>query len=237
MFTVYSHHKCASTAMLHYLNDLAAMNNFDFYTSHLGNAHPDIDSGLIFLSNSFYNLHHYLADRKAIHFVRNPLDIVHSAYYSHLNTHSTDDWPELALQREFLKSTTKEIGMMKTAEFCLSSEFYFKTPGPLFSLKNWNFEDNRISTVRIEDFIDRFTDSIRSNIGSEFGNINWPDQANFSFEMLSGGRRRGDLNNFSHYRSGISGSRCNELSRNVVDFVRSELSTFISKFYPEDLLD
>ena len=223
--------------MSNYLNDLAVMNNFDFYCSHRGNAHPDIDSGLIFLSNSFYSCHHYLADRKAIHFVRNPLDIVHSAYYSHLSTHSTDDWPKLAAQRDLLKSTTKEIAMMKTAEFCISSEFYVNTPGPLFALKHWNYEDARISTVRIEDFSDQFTDAIKLNIGSEFENIIWPDQAVFSFEKLSGGRQRGVVNNLSHYRSGISGSWRNELSKNVVDFVRSELSTFMSKFYPEDIFD
>jgi hypothetical protein len=54
---------------------------------------------------------------RAFHYVRDPRDIVVSAYFSHRNSHSTDAWPELLEYREKLRSCSKEQGLFLELEF------------------------------------------------------------------------------------------------------------------------
>ncbi len=51
------------------------------------------------------------------HVVRDPRDIVVSAYFSHLHSHSTSEWPELSAHRERLKAVSKEEGIMLEMDF------------------------------------------------------------------------------------------------------------------------
>ena len=54
---------------------------------------------------------------RAFHYVRDPRDIVVSAYFSHRNSHSTEAWPELVEYREKLRSCSKEEGLFLELEF------------------------------------------------------------------------------------------------------------------------
>jgi hypothetical protein len=54
---------------------------------------------------------------RGFHYVRDPRDVVASAYFSHRNSHSTEAWPELIEYREKLRSCSKEEGMFLELDF------------------------------------------------------------------------------------------------------------------------
>ena len=54
---------------------------------------------------------------RGFHYVRDPRDIVVSAYFSHRNSHATDEWPELIPYREKLRQVSKEEGLFMELEF------------------------------------------------------------------------------------------------------------------------
>lgn len=58
-----------------------------------------------------------LSFHRAFHVVRDPRDVLVSAYFSHLHSHSTEGWPELAAHREALQRVPKDEGLFLEMEF------------------------------------------------------------------------------------------------------------------------
>ncbi len=58
-----------------------------------------------------------LNNLRGFHYVRDPRDIVVSAYFSHRNSHATEAWPELIPYREKLRKVSKEEGLFMELEF------------------------------------------------------------------------------------------------------------------------
>jgi len=83
---------------------------------------------------------------RAFHYVRDPRDIVVSAYFSHRNSHSTEAWPELLEHREKLRSCTKEQGLFLELE---SRAQQFQ------EMRSWKdlAADGSIRSYKIEDVI------------------------------------------------------------------------------------
>jgi hypothetical protein len=54
---------------------------------------------------------------RGFHVVRDPRDIIVSAYYSHKYSHPTKDWPELVRHREILNSVDKDSGLIEEIHF------------------------------------------------------------------------------------------------------------------------
>ena len=54
---------------------------------------------------------------RGFHYVRDPRDIVTSGYFSHRNTHSTEEWTDLLPYREKLQKASKEEGLHLEIEF------------------------------------------------------------------------------------------------------------------------
>lgn len=105
-FLVLTHHKCASSFVVLYLRELYEINGLRLFTSHLGSAQPPAKCDVCVLTNACYaRLGHFLS-APALHIIRNPLDVVVSAYYSHYGTHSLDAWPELETQRRILQDAS-----------------------------------------------------------------------------------------------------------------------------------
>lgn len=83
---------------------------------------------------------------RAFHYVRDPRDIVVSAYFSHRNSHSTEAWPELVEYREKLHSCSKEQGLFLELEF-RSQQFQ--------EMRSWseNSDNGSIRLYKIEEVI------------------------------------------------------------------------------------
>jgi hypothetical protein len=83
---------------------------------------------------------------RAFHYVRDPRDIVVSAYFSHRNSHSTEAWPELVEYREKLRSCSKEQGLFLELDF-RAQQFQ--------EMRSWeeHSHNGSIRTYKIEDVI------------------------------------------------------------------------------------
>lgn len=230
-----THHKCASSALYDYVVDLARLNGMTLFGSHIGATSLRADYDICFLANAEYHHVRGKVGGACLHLVRNPLNIVQSAYYSHKITHPLDGWPELASQRARLLSMSVEEGMLSTARFCNQAEVLTATAGPLYALNHWNFDDPAIATVRVEDYFDRFTDALRAQFPALAPDLAWPDQAAFAFTEYSAGRAPGTVDDHSHYRSGRRDAWKDELPPAVIDYVRSECGELLERYYPECL--
>src|SRR5215469_15098557 len=95
----------------------------------------------------------------AFHYVRDPRDIVVSAYFSHRNSHSTAAWPELIEYREKLRSCTEEQGLFLELE---SRAQQFQ------EMRSWKdlAAGGSIRSYRIEDVISRPYESFLEIFGS-----------------------------------------------------------------------
>ena len=81
---------------------------------------------------------------RAFHLIRDPRDVCVSAYYSHLYSHATDVWPELAPHRKQLQALTKERGLFLELQ-CRSEHFRM--------MQDWNYDLPNVFEIKMEDLI------------------------------------------------------------------------------------
>lgn len=125
--------------------------------------------------------------------------------------------------------------MFLTLAFVERDDFYKNTGGPLADLRRWDFSDPRIVTVRMEDFGENIGGVIRSAVGSAATGIQWPESDEFSFSRMSGGRKPGQVDSQSHYRSGSPEAWREELPPPVIDYIRTYYRSLLERYYPAAL--
>jgi hypothetical protein len=233
----FGHHKCASTWIMRILYDVCTSLGLKAYEKQivvlsqpretLVSIHPDF----YFCQTSDYSKVTLLPDFKGFHVIRDPRDIIISGYFSHLYSHATKNWPELAAHREKLKSVGRHEGILLEIDF--SKQF-------IDHIDDWNYNATNIFELKYEDVVENPFERMRdvfvylglyeqeenattystltinrvlSKIGlkSHARKMTLNDELiktiikKHSFNKLSGGRDRGVSNDFSHYRKGISG--------------------------------
>lgn len=121
----FSHHKCATMWVNGILERLCRENGLRFRSfddagqfghdlpGHLGRHPVDVLSYI----NARWEHVRRLDDVVGFHVVRDPRDILVSAYFSHLNSHETAAWPELEEHRRRLRSASKSDGLFLEMEF------------------------------------------------------------------------------------------------------------------------
>lgn len=85
-----------------------------------------------------------LPPHRGVHIVRDPRDIVVSAYYSHLHSHSTQDWKELIAHREKLQGLDKDQGLAEEIRF---RERSFR------HIESWDYGQEHVLEIRFEDVV------------------------------------------------------------------------------------
>lgn len=236
-----THHKCASTWLVQILERYGATFGRSLFRTHLSGFRPPQEEhfDLLLFTNSDYdyctrNFQPWLdaAPLPALHVIRNPLDLVVSAYYSHLSSHPLDTWPELARQRDVLRRLDKTAGMLATWVFLERSDFYDGAVGPLYALRRWNFNDPRIKTLRMEELVDDQR-LVRSELQSRLGADPAEIVAHLTFEKLSGGRARGVVDDHHHFRSGKPQQWREEMDTSLAHAVYREYQAIVDRFYPD----
>src|SRR5437016_34352 len=119
---IVTHHKCASTWLRRYIMEFCSLNSLEIFTTHYSYVAPVFPCDIAVLGNASYD---FLNERavKGIHVIRNPLDVIVSAYYSHMNTHPLAGWPRLSGQRQALRSVDKDKGLLLTLQFLERGDF------------------------------------------------------------------------------------------------------------------
>ena len=199
---------------------------------------------------------------KAFHVIRDPRDIVASSYFSHLNTHSDNMWPELNDYRKELKSLDKEEGIIATMNHLENMRIDGEPVLVFDCLKNWNYDNPSILELKFEDItkypyilipeIFEFMGLLdsdskqksRNNFSESFlkfkkGTIDIKSLLYFiykhDFYFKSGGRKKGEISIDSHYRKGESGDWKNHFSPRHVSYFKERYGDMLIKLgYEKD---
>jgi len=173
--------------------------------------------------------------KRAVHVIRNPLSVVVSAYFSHLSVHPVDKWPLLAAQRQRLQSISPEEGMDATVEFLSRPTFDDGVVGPLWGMSHFDYDDDRILTVRMEDLVaapQMVLSRALSFLGEECPADLLSQLDGHTFKVKSGGRDPGTVDLTAHYRSGNPADWVNHLSSTCALAVYRAHRPFMDRFYP-----
>lgn len=145
----YGHHKCASSWFRRIFEDVGrwtAQNTagFDNPTQFNHDLPAYIHNHrLKFISFTNAERKHAesIGKQLGVHVVRDPRDVLVSAYFSHRYSHSTENWPELVPHRERLETLDEEQGLLAELEF---SECYLR------QMYEWNYENPNTLEIKFE---------------------------------------------------------------------------------------
>lgn len=146
------HHKCASTTQHRLFSEICTAAGRR--AGYIGNVYPESLQEFIqenaydaiSLGNADPVFLHELNNFKGFHLIRDPRDIIISAYYSHRYSHPTDGWEDMARHRELLNSMPEDEGLLLELDF-------WPTKVTIERMSEWNYKDSRILECRFEDFI------------------------------------------------------------------------------------
>lgn len=116
LMAYFGHHKSGTRWIVKIIKSICSATQINYSNFHSpkifnGNLKTAIEQKqLNFFSytNADINYVQNLGNFQGFHVIRDPRDIVVSAYFSHLYSHSTEEWPELVEQRKRLESSSKK---------------------------------------------------------------------------------------------------------------------------------
>lgn len=152
IFTYFGHHKCATTWLSAIIQQVcldlglnyAVVDNPNRFNSNLESYvyNRSIDF-LAYINADVYYLRNF-ENYIGFHVIRDPRDIVISGYFSHLYSHPTDGWPELAEHRQHLQQVSLEKGLFIEMEF----------DRQIFAgLKSWDYYKQNVLEIKMEELI------------------------------------------------------------------------------------
>lgn len=193
------------------------------------------------------------------HVIRDPRDIVVSAYFSHLYSHKeVDEFPELKEYREKLKNLSKDEGLIVEMVDFRKKQFEL--------MYNWDYSLSNIKEVKMEDLIynpyDKFIEIFKflkilneSTITAKdllmlimnrrlhvrTGKV-FPERLlgfiyQNSFSKKSGGRDLGEENVKSHYRKGLAGDWKNHFNEEHKEVFKDNYNHLLIKLGYESSSD
>lgn len=256
-----SHHKCGTQWTNRIVDavsgDLglknAVFNNAQDFGNDLRRVVVDEQIGFVSYVNADYREVKSLDSYKGFHVIRDPRDIVVSAYFSHLHSHPTDRWPQLVKIRQDLTTMSKVEGLFYEMN---SLRWVFDL---MFS---WDYQDPNVLEVKFEDLVRdpydkhmqifRFLGCLSSSGRSKETRLPGP-LANFlvnklgrrrprltaerlidivdanEFSKMANGRSPGEENVHSHYRKGIPGDWVNHFSADHILYFKREYNDLLEK--------
>ncbi len=234
LLAYYGHHKSGSTWILYIVMEVCNLVSMKM-KSHHSDEFFDGDIEEYRRNNPFdfwcyinadYTFVRYL-DTRGFHVVRDPRDVIISGYFSHLSSHPVEHWPRLKFYRRYLRTLSKEEGLMLEIEF--SSSF-------LHHMLSWDYDTPQILQLRFEDLLrgqcDRFIEIFRF-LGLVPDKISEQSVCEIvercSFEKLSGGRKAGTEDVSHHYRRGVPGDWRNHFTGRHIEYFKKLYNPVLMK--------
>jgi hypothetical protein len=148
----FAHHRCASSWTNDILRTICHIAGWRHQVVHdLGTAgrHPASDGweqqvDLLTCSNAKREYLSGLPPFKGLHLVRDPRDVLVSSYFSHRNSHPTDQWPELIAHRAELRSVPEQEGLLLELN-CRADQFQ--------DMLSWRYDSPEILEKKMETLI------------------------------------------------------------------------------------
>lgn len=153
IFSFFGHHKCATQWIKGILADVGSLTNLRvFEVSRIDESdfpslrdlldcfRPD----LLIYSNAAIAEVRAAGPLRGFHVVRDPRDLVVSAYFSHLHSHPLDTWRGLAEHRRRLRSLDKTEGLLLEMEF---------SRRVILEMRDWDYTQPDVLEIRMEDLI------------------------------------------------------------------------------------
>jgi hypothetical protein len=154
----FGHHKTASTWVRNILLDVSTALNLDQRTIHTASNYAPYASlremidaeqpDLITITDPKQEIVDTLPPLHGFHVIRDPRDVIVSAYFSHMHSHPISfggvEWPEMATHRQALKRLDHDEGLLKEIEFT----------GPFIdTMSTWSYEQPGTLEIKMEDFV------------------------------------------------------------------------------------
>lgn len=241
LFVYFGHHKCATNYIRGVVHGVCQVLDFkDTNVPGLKTIGGDLKKyinenniNFLALTNANRRVAGELENVPAFHVIRDPRDIVVSAYFSHRYSHSTKKWDKLIGHREQLKQATLEEGLMLELEFSRQN---------LQAIGRWDYSLPNVLEIKMEDLtrdperyffeifkhLDLLSESKKQDgkvTGKQLSKIIQKNR----FEKKSRGRLPGEEDVTSHYRKGISGDWKNYFSREHIRFFKENYNDVLLK--------
>lgn len=156
---------------------------------------------------------------KGFHVVRDPRDLIVSAYFSHLFSHPDQNWPRLRHYRRFIQTLSEEEGLLREMEFSATV---------MADMLVWDDNPPGIRLVHFEDLA-ASPAAFFCEIFEDLGLL--PDRVSewtvreiverYSFERMSGGRKKGQEDPRHHFRRGTPGDWRNHFTARHTEYFKS----------------
>ena len=158
-YAMYGHHKCATMSLNTISGAICNRLGLQFGAVYDEAGFDDdlpayvANRQIDFLSygNADFQYTKSLSEHKGFHIIRDPRDIVVSAYFSHRNSHSTSAWAELKAHRETLKNLDLADGISAEIEFRSRSFRH---------MQDWDYAQPNILEIRFEDLVSRHYETV-----------------------------------------------------------------------------
>jgi len=151
-YCFFGHHKCATQYIQSILREVCTGLGMRFCKAHGPSSfNHDItrfltrkDPDFFFYNNADYDVVKNIPGYKGFHVVRDPRDMVVSAYFSHKFSHPVDSSPELARQRKVLNEVPESEGLLLVMEYMA---------GVFRDMMSWDRTDKDVKEYRMEDLV------------------------------------------------------------------------------------
>ncbi len=183
----FGHHKCMTTWVRHVLQRVCNELSWNYVEMNISGSEYVRRNKVDMLSYQDPDMEivRTLEDFVGFHIIRDPRDIVVSAYFSHLHSHATDNWPELSAYRAELQKLSKDDGLLLEMEF-LRREFK--------QLYEWDYAQENVLELKMEDVVANPYDQIvRALLFIEAAAENTPLRTRLLAAVASGLRDLGYL--------------------------------------------
>lgn len=266
LFAYFGHHKCGSTWLCSIMHEICQRINLNYAYVHspymfhgrLNSFVQENQTEFLAYTNAKIRYIEELDHFQGFHVIRDPRDILISAYFSHLYSHPTDDWSALKEHRQQLQKVSKDEGLLLEMQFCRDV---------FTDLYTWNYTQPNVIEMKMEEFAyDPYESLIRafSFLGllderygvkvflcrairhkiyrtfKHFMPFHWnPGKISIHdllaivyrnrFSAKTGGRKQGEENVKSHYRKGTPGDWMNHFTPDHHEYFKKEYNDVLLK--------
>jgi hypothetical protein len=192
------------------------------------------------------------------HVIRDPRDIIVSAYYSHRYSHPNDFWPELDAHRKRLDCLDKGDGLFYIMEYLQSMKIDGVVIRLFDHMEMWDYSRTNIKEIKFEQLIlnpyfymmeifnflgllsDEDNPLHEKIIKSLFPFIRFGRREitlgnalkiihDLDFLKMTKGRGKGDEDKKHHFRKGISGDWKNHFDENHIEYFKDNYNELLIK--------